>query len=376
MPQKKAKKKKIKIKHTKFSLPGNLNKVLLKIVGGLNCCSREWLVREYDHEVQGASVIKPFVGVDKDGHQDGVVIKPLLQKNKGIVVSCGINPSYGKYDPYNMALSVIDEALRNLVATGGDIGKSAMLDNFCFASPEREEVLGDIVLSAQGCYDGAKAFGVPFISGKDSLNNEYLDENGKNHLIPPTLLISAIGIIDDVRKCITMDLKNTGSYIYLLGLTKEELGGSEYFRYLKINAGKVPGVNLKIAPKLMKALHNTIKSDLVISCHDLSEGGLALAISEMAMAGDMGCAIDISKIKFKGKNRRADILLFSESNTRFLVEIRPENTKAFENFMNGLPFSIIGKTIEEKRLKIFDANKILIDLPLSKLRTEWKRKVI
>ncbi len=376
IPEKQAKKRKIEYKNSQFPMPGDLNNVLLEVVGSLNCCSREWLVREYDHEVQGASIIKPFVGVYKDGHQDGVVIKPLLHKNKGIIVSCGINPSYGKYDPYKMALSVIDEALRNLVATGGDIEKTAMLDNFCFASPEREEVLGDIVLSAQGCYDGAKAFGVPFISGKDSLNNEWLDQNGVSHLIPPTLLISAIGIIDDVRKCVTMDFKNTGSYIYLLGLTKEELGGSEYFRYLNIKGGVVPGVDLKIAPKIMKSVHNAIINDLVLSCHDLSEGGLGLAISEMCMAGDIGSEIDIAKIKYKSRNNRVDILLFSESNTRFLVEVSPAKANKFEKFMKNLPFSIIGKTIKEKTLKIYNSNKLIIHLPISRLRARWKRKII
>ncbi len=376
MPEKRARKRKIALKEVKFSMPRDISKALLEIVGSLNCCCREWLVREYDHEVQGGSVVKPFVGVYKDGHQDGVVIKPLLHKNKGIVVSCGINPSYGKNDPYNMALSVIDEALRNLVATGGNIEKAAMLDNFCFASPEREEVLGDIVLSARGCYDGAKAFGVPFISGKDSLNNEWLDQDGLSHLIPPTLLISAIGIIDDVKKCVTMDFKSIGSYIYLLGLTKEELGGSEYFRYLGIKDGRVPGVDLKIAPKIMKALHNAILNNLVRSCHDLSEGGLGLAISEMVMAGDIGCEIDIAKIKYKGKNRRADILLFSESNTRFLVEVIPTKAKEFENCIKKLPFSIIGKTIKEKNLKIYDSKKLMIDLPISRLKERWKRKIL
>lgn len=375
MPENKAKKRKIENKNIRFKMPDDLNRIMLEVIGSLNCCSREWLVREYDHEVQGGSVIKPFVGVYKDGHQDAVVIKPLLGRNKGIVISCGINPSYGKYDPYNMALAVIDEALRNLVATGGDIKKAAMLDNFCFASPDREEVLGDIVLSAQGCYDGAKAFGVPFISGKDSLNNEWLDQNGKSHLIPPTLLISAIGIIDDVRNCITMDLKNAGNLIYLVGITKEELGGSEYFRILDIKGGKVPGVSLRLAPRIMEALHKAIINGLILSCHDLSEGGLGLSMSEMVIAGDIGCEIDISKIKFIGENRRADILIFSESNTRFLVEVHPEKAKIFEGFMKGLPISLIGETVAEKSLKIYDSKDLIIDLSISKLRAGWKRKI-
>ncbi len=376
MPEKKARRSKLKGKGIKWQMPGDLNSVLLEIVGSLNCSSREWLVREYDHEVQGASVIKPFVGIFKDGHQDAVVIKPLLHKNRGIVVSCGINPAYGKYDAYNMSLSVIDEALRNIVATGGDITKAAMLDNFCFSSPDREEVLGDVVLSARGCYDGARAFGVPFISGKDSLNNEYLDLKGRSHLIPPTLLISAIGIIDDVRKCITMDLKQSNSLIYLIGVTREELGGSEYFRFLKIKGGAVPGVNLKLAPRIMQSLHQAITSGLVLSCHDLSEGGFGLAMSEMVMAGDIGCTVDISKMRFVGNNPREDVMLFSESNTRFLVEVMPEKRAKFEYIMKNLPLSLIGKTSREKKLKVYYSERLIIDLAISKLRTKWKRKIL
>lgn len=376
MPEKKARIRKAKFESVRFPEPRDYNNVLLDIIESYNCSSREWLVREYDHEVQGASVIKPFTGVYKDGHQDAVVIKPLLYKNKGIVISCGINPAYGKYDAYNMALSVIDEALRNIVATGGNITKCAMLDNFCFASPEREDVLGDIVLSARGCYDGAKAFGVPFISGKDSLNNEWFDENGQSHLIPPTLLISAIGIIDDVRKCITMDFKRPESFIYLVGVTKEELGGSEYLRLLKIKNSTVPGVNLKLAPQIMKRLHRAIINGLVASSHDLSQGGLALALSEMAMAGDIGCQIDLGRIKFMGKKRRDDILLFSESNTRFLVEVLPVYKSAFENIMEDLPWAMIGKTIQTRKVEIYSSKKLLIELPIRVLRARWKTKIL
>lgn len=357
-------------------VPENLNRVLLNIVGSLNCCSREWLVREYDHEVQGSSVIKPFCGKYKDGPQDAVVIKPRLDSNRGIVVSCGINPNYGKYDAYNMALSVIDEALRNLTATGGDIAKSAMLDNFCFASPERKEVLGDIVLSCRGCYDAAKAFGVPFISGKDSLNNEWVDEEGRSYLIPPTLLISAIGIIDDVRKSITMDFKEEDSLIYLLGITREELGGSEYFRLLNIKGGRVPSVDLGMAPQIMKRLHQAIIEGLVLSCHDLSEGGLGLAICEMAISGDIGCEIDLSRVIFEGENHQKDIILFAESNTRFLIEVAKENKKKVENLFRDLPISLIGETKETKELIIYYNKKIIGRLFLSDIKKHWMRKII
>ncbi len=356
--------------------PIEFNSLLLEIVGSLNSCSREWVVREYDHEVQGGSVIKPLTGIDGIGPQDAVVIRPRLDKNKGIVVSCGINPSYGRIDAYNMAVSVIDEALRNLVATGGDISRAAMLDNFCFSSPEREEVLGDIVMSARGCYDAAIAFGVPFISGKDSLNNEWADKEGKSHLIPPTLLISAIGIIDDLSHCVTIDIKRQDSDIYLIGETGDELGGSEYFRILGINGGKVPSVNFQRAPEIMRRLHIAMSQDLVLSCHDISEGGLALALSEMAFSGDVGVEIDLENVTYTGRNRRFDFILFSESNTRFLIEINRESSSQLKEIFSNLPFVKIGRTSREKRLKIRHGNKSLVDLPLDIIRTKWRRKVV
>ena len=334
------------------------------------------MIREYDHEVQGGSVVKPLLGVDNIGPQDAVVIRPRLDKNRGIVVSCGINPSYGKLNAYNMAVSVIDEALRNLVATGGDIRKTAMLDNFCFSSPERAEVLGDIVMSARGCYDAAVAFGVPFISGKDSLYNEWADSQGRIHQIPPTLLISAISVIDDVTKCVTMDLKGPGNDIYLVGETAGELGGSEYFRILGIQVGEVPNVNLSQAPKIMNKVHAALEQGLVRSCHDLSEGGLGLAISEMAFSGGFGVRLDLQDVIYVGKDRRFDFILFAESNTRFLLEVEKVHTDKIKNIFHGLPLAKIGETTEIKQLKIFFGKKKLIDLPLPIIQAKWQRKIV
>jgi len=376
MPLKKAKLKEIIPKEFDVPKPIEFNSILLEIVSNLNSCSREWVIREYDHEVQGGSVIKPLVGIGGIGPQDAVVAQPRFDRNKGIVISCGVNPGYGRLDAYNMAISVIDEALRNLVATGGDIRKTAMLDNFCFSSPEREEVLGDLVMSARGCYDAAKAFDVPFISGKDSLNNEWVDNEGKSHLIPPTLLISAIGIIDNIDTCITMDFKRDDSEIYLIGETKDELGSSEYFRILGISGGKVPGVDFKRAPEIMRRLHTAIEKRLILACHDLSEGGLGLAISEMAFSGDIGAEIDLEHIKFSGHKSRNDFILFSESNTRFLIEVNKKHSGGVHGIFKGLPIAKIGKTIKEKSLKVYSGDRKLIDLPLSLIKTKWLRKVI
>ncbi len=376
MPLKKARAKEKPKPTSDIPKPIDFNSILLALVGGLNSCSREWVIREYDHEVQGASVIKPLIGSAGIGPQDAVVITPRLDQRKGIVVSCGINPCYGRLDAYNMAVSVIDEALRNLVATGGDITKAAMLDNFCFSSPEREDVLADIVLASRGCYDAAKAFGVPFISGKDSLNNEWSDAEGKSHLIPPTLLISAIGVVDDVNTCVTSDFKHPGSCVYFVGETKEELGGSEYFRLLGIHSGAVPSVDFKQAPEIMKRMHAAIQQGLICSCHDLSEGGLGLALSEMALGGDIGAAIDVQNVMCTATRTRFDFILFSESNTRFIVEVKPDDARAFEDLLDGLPVTMLGHTTERAMLKIQHGKKNLIDLPLSVIRAKFLTKIV
>jgi len=376
MPFKKAKIKAIPKEHYDLPKPIEFNSILLALVSSINSCSREWVIREYDHEVQGGSIIKPLTGVNGSGPQDGVVIKPRLDKDRGIVVTCGINPSYGRLNAYNMALSVIDEALRNLVATGGDIEKAAMLDNFCFSSPEREDVLGDIVMSARGCYDAAVAFGVPFISGKDSLYNEWSDKQGKIHMIPPTLLISAIGIIENVETCVTMDLKAPGNDIYMIGETSAELGGSEYFKMLGIKNGQVPDVDLDRAPRIMKQLCAAIRKGVVRSCHDLSEGGLALAISEMAFSGNIGVRMDIKDLVYFGEDKRFDFFLFSESNTRFLIEVEKKNIDSIVTIFKGLPFAKLGETMEAKQLQIYFKDKKLIDLPLSIIQNKWRRKII
>ncbi len=210
---------------------------LKELLGSLSICSREWIIRQYDHEVQGQTVVKPLQGPDitAQGPGDAAVVWPYTfdqqpaagdskSKYKGFVLSNGMNPEYGKIDAYWMAASAIDEALRNAVCVGADIGRIAILDNFCWGNPYRPEVLGSLVRAAEACYDMAKIYGTPFISGKDSLHNEYAI--GKKHYsIPPSLLISAIGIVRDVRKTITMDLKDEGNYVYIIGDTKNELGG-------------------------------------------------------------------------------------------------------------------------------------------------------
>ncbi|MDH5186067.1 MAG: phosphoribosylformylglycinamidine synthase subunit PurL [candidate division WOR-3 bacterium] len=354
-------------------LPKDLTKTLLKLLSSINIASKEWVIRQYDHEVQARTSVKPLLGSKNEGPSDACVLQPIRNDERGIVVSCGINPRYGLIDPYWMAASVIDEALRNLVAVGGDITKTALLDNFCWANPDRPEVLGGLVRASEASYEIAKEYGTPFISGKDSLYNEFTKDDGTIIPVPPTLLISAIGVIDDIEKTVTMDLKQTDSLIYLLGLTYEELGGSEYYALYDYLGNDLPKVDPKIGKELMKRLQSVIKKGLVNAVHDLSEGGLGVAIAEMAFAGGIGVEIDLSSVCLGKTNLRNDYILFSESNTRFLCEVSRTKKREFEKMFDGLPFSPIGKTISGNRLKIFDKNgRKIIDAELDLLKKTWK----
>ena len=224
--------------------PKDHTETLLKILSSPNVCSKEWIIRQYDHEVQGGSVVKPLVGVHDDGPGDAAVVAPVLGSWTGFAVGCGINPRYGDLDPYAMAAAAVDEAVRNVVAVGADPARIALLDNFCWGDTDRPEVLGSLVRAAEACRDVALAYGIPFISGKDSLKNEY-HAAGRNIVIPPTLLISALGIVPDVRRCVTMDLKEPGNILYLLGATKDEMGGSHYNLVHGLDGGAVPRVDLR-----------------------------------------------------------------------------------------------------------------------------------
>ena len=256
---------------------------LKEILASLNVCSKEWIIRQYDHEVQAGSVVKPLVGVCNDGPSDAAVVRPDLTSNRGLVISCGMNPRYGDIDPYWMAAAAIDEAVRNCVAVGADPSRIAILDNFCWGNTERPETLGSLVRAALGCQDTAVAYGTPFVSGKDSLNNEFTFEKAhglrpvgtesQTISIPPSLLITALGQVADIRRCVTMDLKEPGNVLFLVGETKAEFGGSHYHLVTDRNGGEVPGVDLERAPAVFAAVHEAITTGLVRSCHDLSEGG-------------------------------------------------------------------------------------------------------
>jgi phosphoribosylformylglycinamidine synthase len=352
-----------------ISRPSNYNDVLLRILGSPNVCSKEWIVRQYDHEVQGGSVIKPLVGVRDDGPGDAAVVAPVLGSTLGLAVGCGINPRYGDLDPYWMAAAAIDEAVRNVVAVGADPSRVALLDNFCWGNTDRPEVLGSLVRAAEACRDVALAYTMPFISGKDSLKNEYTS-HGRLIVIPPTLLISALGRVPDVRRCVTMDLKEPGNHLFLVGATKNEMGGSHYNLVNGFAGGDVPRVDLELAPRIFRALHEAMRRGLIRACHDLSEGGLAAALAEMAFAGGVGA--DVTELR--GGSLPDDVALFSESTTRFVIEAAPANAAAVQEVFAGLPLTPLGRTVKEPRLRIVGTNgEWVVWTNLADLKEAWQK---
>ncbi|MBI5023925.1 MAG: phosphoribosylformylglycinamidine synthase subunit PurL [Candidatus Omnitrophica bacterium] len=362
-----------KLARPRLSKSVDLNIKLREVLSHYNVCSKESVIRQYDHEVQGASVIKPLAGARCDGPSDASVLAPRLGSVKGIAISNGINVRYGMIDPCWMAASCIDEAIRQIIAVGGDIRQIAILDNFCWGNPDKPDRLGGLVRAAEGCYKAAAGYKVPFISGKDSLYNEYT-QNGKSLAIPGTLLISAIGIIADVTKTVTMDFKNPGNLIYCAGKTYDELGGSIYLDTFGLLGNAVPKVNFQQGNKIFTAVSKAVKSGLVRSAHDCSEGGLGAALAEMAFSGGYGATIRLDKVPYKGKDKRNDTVLFAESNSRLILEVEPGNQKKFERLFQGSACAVIGVVDQTPGLVVYGlAGEVCIHSTLDVLKQAWQR---
>ncbi|MEE8402078.1 MAG: phosphoribosylformylglycinamidine synthase subunit PurL [Candidatus Hydrothermarchaeaceae archaeon] len=347
-----------------FEMSQDLTEDLLGILSSSNVASKEEVIRTYDHEVKAISIIKPLQGINNDAPGDAAVIKPIYNSWKGVVISNGLNPEYGKIDPYFMAASAIDEAIRNNVAVGGR--RISLLDNFCWGNPEKQENMAGLVRAATACYDIAKGFKTPFISGKDSLYNE-----SPSGPVTPTLLISAVGIIPDVRCAVTMDIKKPGSAMYIIGETFDELGGSHYYKIHGFLGNRAPEVHPKTAKSGMDLLTLAMDKGIVSSCHDLSEGGLSVAAAEMALGGDIGIELALEKIPVLGKIRE-DSILFSESNSRFLVEVQEDYAEDFEKLMKGIVFARAGSTTKEKELKITSKGRSLVSSDIESIKRAWQ----
>ena len=358
-----------------FERPKDLTGILHNILACPNVASKEWVIRQYDHEVQGGMVIKPLVGIENDGPSDACVTLPVLGSKKGVVIANGINPLFGDIDPYHMAASAIDEAIRNIISVGGRFDRVALLDNFSWGNPDKPDRLGGLVRAAQACYDIALAYGTPFISGKDSLYNEYHDTSTGDQLaIPGTLLISAISVIDDVDKAITMDAKSPGNLIYVIGKTYDEIGGSHYTAIHNFVGNSVPIVRPETGKRIIQSLNHAIDQRLIRSCHDCSEGGIGVACAEMAFAGGFGMDLDLSNVPRSNQTNADELILFSESNSRFIAEISPQNQKEFEHTLIGVPFNVIGQVTEGKEFIIngMTTGEKIVDTTIDQLKASWQ----
>lgn len=347
---------------------------LRAVLGWWDVASKEWIIRQYDHEVQGRTILKPLVGVAHEGPGDAAVIVPVRGDRRGLAIACGLNPRYGELDPYHMAACVIDEAIRNCVAVGADPDRIALLDNFCWGSPERPETLGSLVLAARACHDLAIAYRAPFISGKDSLYNEYVHQ-GKSLAIPPTLLISAMGQVPDIENCVTMDLKAAGNRLFVVGDTALDLGGSVWLTVLGGTGGRVPKVDPVVGRRIFLALHAAIRAGLVRSCHDVSDGGLAATLAEMAIAGGLGIDANLAEVPCSAEVAGDyGAILFAETPSRFVVEIAPENARRFADHFAGLPLGSLGTVVSTPTLSVIGAlGEAVVNAPIAALRTAWRR---
>jgi phosphoribosylformylglycinamidine synthase len=357
--------------------PADYAALLCALLGRLNICSKEAWVRQYDHEVQGMSVVKPFVGSRNDGPSDAAVLRPLPDSNIGLVVANGICPRYGDIDTYHMVACAVDEAVRNVIAVGGRIGRIAGLDNFCWpdpipsaTNPDAEYKLAQLVRANQALYDYCRVYDLPCISGKDSMKNDYR-VGAVRISIPPTVLVSALGVIDDVTTAVTMDAKRPGDLVYVLGLTRVELGGSEYYALMGHCGETVPRVDGVAARRLYEALSTAMGRGLVASCHDCSDGGLGVTLAETAFAGGLGLEIDLRCVPTAG-DLRDDVRLFAESAARFVVTVHPGDAAAFEASLQGVPWAAVGRVLETEVFRVTGrSGALIIEAELSRLKAAW-----
>ncbi len=348
-----------------------LHDCLIKLLGSSNVASREPVIRQYDHEVQAHTVVKPLAGMEGSGPSDAAVLKPFYDDYKGIAVGCGINPFYAEPDPYLMAGCCIEESLRNIVASGADPGQAAILDNFCWGDVSGEDELGSLVRCVKGCRDFALKYKLPFISGKDSLNNFFIDaKTGVKTSIPGTLLISAVGMVPDVRKTVSTDLKKSGNLLYVCGVTRRETGGSRYNNLFGIRGGTVPVPVPSESLPMMEKIHLCISRGIIEACHDCSDGGFAVALMEMAMGGGKGAEIFIDRMA--SENNGPEILLFSESQGRFVVEVGAGHRESFEKIMRGTAAAKVGTVSGDDAVRVFFEGKNLFTVNVKQAADVWR----
>ncbi|MEW6069284.1 MAG: phosphoribosylformylglycinamidine synthase subunit PurL, partial [Candidatus Thermoplasmatota archaeon] len=351
-----------KLREKTLKHPKDYNKLLLRLLSHPNIASKDWVIRQYDYEVRGCTVVKPLQGaVDFQTHGDATVLKPLENSYRGLAIATATAPSFSAINPYRGGKSVIDEVCRNLVAVGAR--PHSITNCLNFGNPEKPEIMYQFYEVVRGMGKVCKELNLPVPSG----NVSFYNETAKGAILP-TATVLGVGIVEDIRKCVTSELKQEGNTLYLIGETKEELGGSCYYELTKSYSSKVPDVNCRVLKESMHALLSAIEKGYVVACHDLSHGGLGIALVEMCIGSELGANIDITQIA----NLRADFKLFSESSTRWTAEVSKEKEKEFESGMKGIEFYKIG-AVSGEELIISDGGKELINLPVSKLRDTWQK---
>ncbi|MBI4243390.1 MAG: phosphoribosylformylglycinamidine synthase subunit PurL [Planctomycetes bacterium] len=334
--------------------------------------SKEWIIRQYDQEVFGRTVGKPLLGKYRDAPSNGAVI--LLPDGKtSVAIGLGVAHRFSRVDPYQAAANSIDEAVRNVLALGADPAHISLLDNFCWPSVAESDDLGALVLACRACYDVAKIYETPFISGKDSLNNEFIQNDGKKVKIPYTLLITALGRIEDLKYVRSSDFKRSKNSIYLLGLTDKSIRGSVYDCIYNVNTGDIPRVDPALLVVSYRKLHEAIKSGLIESVHDISDGGLSISVVESCFGGDCGAYIDLVSIPSMNPMKDYE-LLFSEAPGRFILEVSLSNEQRLEKLFQGVPLSKIGYVKSEKTI-IFKGLSSYTEVNQADLKRRWKHQL-
>ena len=354
--------------------------LLKELLAHPNVCSRHSVITQYDHEVQGGTVGKPLQGRYGDGPGDAAVIWPQaatldLRDFSGFAVGHGFAPAVGRLDPYQMALHSVDEAVRNLLCAGADISRTAILDNFCAASPRDPKVMGDLVQASEGCLDASLAYGAPFISGKDSFYNQSKDADGNEYPIPLSLLISATAPVEDVRRSVTINFKEPGNPVYMAGTALKGMGGSVYNEVTDSGNNAVAALDMKAAVKLYGAIARAMRAGCVAAAHDVSQGGLAVTLAEMAFSGGYGAALHLDAAPAE-KDLTPVELLFAESPARLVLEVVKEKETEFLKIVKGLPVAELGHVCEEPELAAFLGGERLFSEDLGGLKAAWRKELI
>jgi phosphoribosylformylglycinamidine synthase len=370
--------------------PSDYGRLVKEMLARPNIASTEWIARQYDHEVQGTSIIKPLVGADRDVNSDAAVIRPVLTSEKGLAFSQALLPMYSTIDAYHMTTCTIDEAVRRIIAVGGNPAHIGGVDNFCWPNiqfhpennPDGKFKAAQLVRSCRALKEMCLAYEIPLLSGKDSM---YVDGHlpgryGETHKVsaPETMQFSAISVVEDINRCVTMDVKAAGDLVYILGMTRNELGGSEYYAHFGYTGLNVPGADPTEFKKMYQALYKAICQETVVSAHGIYAGGLCVHLAMIAMGGGLGVSVNLSQVPVTDVDRD-DQILFSESAGRFLVTVDPANQTLFETVFNGLPFAVIGQVEEKTDLTIHGLKRggkngdPIVNLPVQQLKAAWKQ---